>query len=426
MVRAALAPVDPGLLVSRAFDATGGWREPDRVHVIAAGKAAPAMARAAAARLGSRMASGLAIAVGKDDAPPGFELIVGGHPLPTIGSDRGGRRALEVARAAAPGDDLLLLLSGGASALMAAPVSGITLDEKRAVTEVMLRAGAPIEWLNTVRKHLSEIKGGRLAAATRARCTTWAMSDVVGDLLPVIGSGPCVADPTTFADALDALRSLAPASAVPPRVIAHLERGARGEIAETPKPGDPALARSTAAIIGSARDALDGAAAVARRRGYDVVVLPEPIVGDAKHAARRWAAAVSSVADRARQPACVLSAGETTVRVVGHGRGGRNLEFALAAAADLHGVEAVWTSLATDGADGTSGAAGALVDAETLARAHHLGIDVEQLVSDSDTRALFAALDDLIITGPTGTNVGDVQIALVRPLPHAIRPDRPL
>jgi glycerate 2-kinase len=372
------------------------------------------MAAAAARRLGSRVRRGLVVASTPASVPDGFELIVGGHPVPTEASERAGRQALALAASGERDEQLVVLLSGGASALMAVPAEGLTLDDKRAATAQLLRAGADIHALNTVRKHLSAIKGGRLAACATGGCLALAISDVVGDDLSVIASGPTVADASRFQDALDVLRRFGGEVAYPAAVVAHLVRGADGMLPETPKPGDLRLARGETMVIGSRRDAMAGAAAEAAARGYHVTLVDDPVVGDARTAATAHVRAVFAQAAGVGRPACVVSSGETTVHVIGHGKGGRNQEFALAAAAALDGrAPTVVASVGTDGIDGPTDAAGALTDSTTLDRARAAGLAPDRFLSDNNAYAFFDALGDLIHTGPTGTNVGDLQIILL-------------
>ena len=383
--------------------------------VIAAGKAAPAMAAAAARRLGSRVRAGLVVASTPATVPDGFELIVGGHPMPTAESERGGRRALALAASLAAGDRLLVLLSGGASALMAVPADGLTLDDKRATTDRLLRAGADIHALNTVRKHLSSIKGGQLAARAGGACDALVISDVVGDDPSFIASGPTVADPTRFDDALAVLRRFGGEAAYPSAVVAHLRRGVDGGMPDTPKPGDARLARATTTVIGSRRNAMTGALAEAAGLGYQTLRLDDPVIGEARTSAVAHLRAVQALAAGLARPACVVSSGETTVHVTGRGKGGRNQEFALAAAdlLPLAGAPAAVASVGTDGIDGPTDAAGALADSTTLERAKAADLVPARYLSDNNAYAFFDALGDLIHTGPTGTNVGDLQIILL-------------
>jgi hydroxypyruvate reductase len=301
---------------------------------------------------------------------------------------------------------------------MAAPATGVTLADKQATTRHLLRAGANIYELNTVRKHLSAIKGGSLAAAASGRCVTFAISDVVGDDPSVIGSGPTVPDVSTFRDALDILHRFAGAgglAAYPAAVLARISAGAEGTVAETPKPGDPRLAQASLTVIGSRRQAMDGAMAEALRRGYHATCLDDAVVGDARTVAPAHLRAVLARAAGVGRPACLVSSGETTVRVTGTGLGGRNQEFALAGAVSLAalGVPAVLASIGTDGIDGPTDAAGAIVDTTTLDRARRAGLAPAAFLERNDSYHFFDALHDLILCGPTGTNVGDLQAILL-------------
>jgi len=373
------------------------------------------MALAAARRLGARIRTGVVIAPTQASVPDGFELIVGGHPIPTVESERGGRRALALADSLEPGERLLVLLSGGASALMAVPAEGLTLEDKRATTDRLLRAGADIHSLNTVRKHLSAVKGGWLAARANGRSDTLMISDVVGDDPSFIASGPTVADSSRFIDAFDVIRRFGGESAYPPAIVDHLRRGIAGEIPDTPKPADQRIAESRAAVIGSRRNAMAGAITKAGALGYDVLRLEDPVIGEARTTAVAHLRAVMARAVELRRPACIVSSGETTVHVTGHGKGGRNQEFALAAANVLAhaGAAGALCSVGTDGIDGPTDAAGALIDSTTLDRAAAAGLVPARYLLDNNAYAFFDALGDLIHTGPTGTNVGDLQVILL-------------
>ena len=328
---------------------------------------------------------------------------------------KGARRALEIARAASPDDVLMVLLSGGGSALMALPASGISLADKQQTARTLMARSADIYELNTVRKHLSAIKGGRLAATSPGRVLTLAVSDVVGDDLSVIASGPTVADESTFADALDVL-SRRDIDSYPESVVRHLRRGVAGEIEESPKRGDPRLARAAAHVIGPQRGAIEGAKRAAEQLGYQVHIVPEPITGEARRSARAHLTSVSQLLSSLPRPLCVISSGETTVTVVGRGKGGRNQEFALAMAPwlDTLGSDVVAASIGTDGIDGPTDAAGALVDPTTLPRAAATGLPQAQTyLDDNNAYEFFDRLGDLIRTGPTNTNVGDLQVILI-------------
>ena len=348
--------------------------------------------------------------------PRGAVWCDAGHPLPDAGSVDGARRALELARTAGEDDLLVVLLSGGGSALMALPAAGISLAAKQQTAKTLMAQSADIYELNTVRKHLSGIKGGRLAAASRGRVLTLAISDVVGDDLSVIASGPTVADESTFADALRVLSARGGVDLYPQEVVAHIRRGAAGDIAESPKQGDPYLARASAHVIGPQRGAIEGARRAAEALGYHVHVVPQPITGEARLSARSHLAMVSEALSSLPRPLCVISSGETTVTVVGRGKGGRNQEFALAMAPLLETVGSIMvaTSIGTDGIDGPTDAAGAIVDPTTLARAEAKGLAPSQaFLDDNNAYEFFDRLGDLIRTGPTNTNVGDLQIILI-------------
>jgi glycerate 2-kinase len=344
-----------------------------------------------------------------------LEWIQAGHPSPDEQSIRAGSRALELARASSGDDVLVVLLSGGASSLLCAPVDGVTAAEKAEAADALMRSGARIDEINCVRKHLSRLKGGRLGIIA-ARTVTFALSDVHGPIADdpaVIGSGPTVADPTTYGDAVRVLRDRA--VRVPASVEASLERGRRGEADETPKPGDPRLRRACYVLLGNRHTALEGALRAAQQCGYQVFTLPEATTGEARDAAHAFLAEVRWIAKDAPRPLCVLAAGETTVRVTGDGRGGRNQEFALAAASAIgsFGRAAVLASAGTDGIDGPTDAAGAIVDSTTVERATRAGIDARAALERNDAYSFFEPLNDLIRWGPTGTNVGDVQVMLI-------------
>jgi glycerate-2-kinase len=408
--------VDAGRLVERAVATRADASGP--VRVIAAGKAALPMASAARRLFGERVRGGLIVGVEPETGTQhagGWSVIVGGHPTPTAASEEGGRRALELAASLQPDETLVVLLSGGASALMAVPADGVLLEDKRATTGQLLRAGADIHALNTVRKHLSAIKGGWLAARAAGHCLAFAISDVVGDDLSVIGSGPTVPDASTFRDALDILRRFGGEDAYPPAVVQRLASGANGQVPETPKPNDARLARARTTVIGGRREAMAGAVREAESRGYHVIRVDDAVVGEARVAGPSHLRAVVARAATAGRPACVVSSGETTVRVTGDGTGGRNQEFGLACADALAAVggSAALASVGTDGIDGPTDAAGALVDSTTTARAKAARLQPQAFLERNDSYHFFEALGDLIQTGPTGTNVGDLQVILL-------------
>jgi glycerate-2-kinase len=388
-----------------------------RVFLLAAGKAAAPMARVFEERAGAQLAGGLAVTKdGHGLALAKLRLREAAHPLPDARSERAGREALALAAATRREDVLCVLLSGGASSLLACPAEGLTLSDLRDTTQCLLDAGADIHELNTVRKHLSALAGGRLARAAGAgRIEVLALSDVPGDRADVIASGPCAADPSTYAEALSVLARRGVQGRVPARVRALLEAGARGELAETPKPGDPALARVRTTILASNASAVAAAREAAARRGLRAVVVSQPLSGEARDEGRRLArlARALSTAQPPAQPTCLVAGGETTVRVRGKGRGGRNQELALAAALALAGgAPAALLAAGTDGSDGPTEAAGAYADEGTAARGRRAGVDPEAALAENDSHSFFLAEGGLFVTGPTGTNVMD--LALLR------------
>jgi glycerate 2-kinase len=388
------------------------------MHVLAVGKAALPMARAFAAAVPGLHRRGLIVTpTDAASAAHGFDAILSSHPVPDERSVRAGRAALGAAHAVGSDECLVVLLSGGASALMTVPAPGVSLEAKREVTRRLLRADADIHAVNCVRKHLSDVKGGRLAAACRGRTLTLAISDVVGDDASVIGSGPTVADPTTFGEALAVIDASGGRGVFPRDAVAWLERGAAGDFPETPKPGAASLIRSIVHVIGSGADACAAAIDTAQRLGYRVVSAPRPIVGEARARGVEHASWLAALARDHQDALCAVSAGETTVRVTGSGTGGRNQEFALAAVAGLAtiGRAVALASVGTDGVDGPTDAAGAIADSTSATRARASGADPMRYLEANDAWSFFNRLGDLVRTGATNTNVGDVQVALIGP-----------
>ena len=386
------------------------------MDVIAAGKAAGAMLNAFAASTAVPVRRMLGIGPQRPAVlPQDAAWQDAGHPLPTEGSVAAARRALEIARSSGVDDLLVVLLSGGGSALMSLPADGVTLADKQQTARALMEQSADIYELNTVRKHLSAIKGGQLAAAAPGATLTLAVSDVVGDDLSVIASGPTVADDSTYSQALEILNRRGGLDSYPRAVVDRLQAGAAGAVPETPAARDPRLQRAMARVIGPQRGAIDGADAAARSLGYHVHVIREPVTGEARDTARAYVQRVAADARALPRPLCVISSGETTVTVRGHGRGGRNQEFALAMAAviDELGAQVAAASIGTDGIDGPTDAAGAIVDSTTMARARAADLDADVFLNDNDTYTFFARLGDLIQTGPTATNVGDLQVILL-------------
>ena len=389
------------------------------VTLVSAGKAAVPMAEGFLSSWANDIRGGVVASPVGAGSDKRLDFFAVGHPVPTASSVDAGSRVLEQARSLDADDVLLVLLSGGASTSIAVPAPGLTLEAKVQATNALLRGGVPIDGINCVRKHLSGIKGGRLVAASPATVVTLAISDVVGpvpDDPAVIGSGPTVGDPTTFADAMAVIDRPSVRAAFPAAARQVLERGCRGEIPETPKPGSPGLSRSAFEVIGSRTHALRAAAQVAAELGYTVATIDTPVVGEARDAAKTHHQEVLRLATNLSRPACVLSAGETTVEVSGSGRGGRNQEFGLAVVEALANApwHMVMASVGTDGIDGPTDAAGAVVDATTLKRGQQRGLGTPSAYLDNnDSHTYFDALGDLILTGPTNTNIGDIQVALL-------------
>lgn len=388
-----------------------------RLRLVGAGKAAASLARGAEAALGERIDAGLVVVKhGHAEPLQRCRLLEAGHPLPDAASGQAAQAVLEFVANGTPQDLCLVLLTGGASALLAAPAPGLTLADKIAVNQLLLRSGASIQQMNVVRRHLSRIKGGQLARALHpARSLTLAISDVLGDEPAVIGSGPTVADPSTFEDALGVLRHFELAARVPAAVLAHLVAGARGAQAETAKPGDPPLAAAQFGILAALPDALDAAARAGRDAGFVVERLDE-MDGDTHARARAFAARLRAAAgSRAPHapPLMLVAGGETTLRVRGTGQGGRCQEFSTVVAQEIAGAAGLQVLAAgTDGTDGPTDAAGAWADGGTIARARAAGLDADARLRANDTHPLLAATGDLFVTGPTGTNVMDLVLGI--------------
>ena len=434
IMRAVLAAADPRVAVLRSLAvrpgpgggtlASLGVERPfgGRLLVAAVGKAAPAMAAGALealAPLAGCLGPGIVVmphghpcALGPAGA--GFEIHGTGHPVPDAAGVAAARRVIEFVQSMREADLLLFLLSGGGSSLLPLPAEPVSLADKAEVTSLLLASGADITEINTVRKHLSAIKGGRLAARCRGAIETLAVSDGVGDPLAFIASGPTVPDPTTFAEALSVLERYRLLDRVPRAARGMLEDGAAGRIEETPK----ALPeRHRAAVIASNRLAVDAAADEARRRGFAPRVLTTSLTGEAREAGMRIAAAARAASSGGRQrtpAACLIWGGETTVTLRGSGKGGRNQEIALAAAIGLAGLDGVLVaSFATDGKEGNTDAAGAYASGGTMAAGARAGLDARAALAANDTHAFLEAAGELIVTGPTGTNVNDITLALI-------------
>ena len=391
----------------------------DRIFLIGVGKASVEMAAAVEAVLGPRLSGGV---VATKHGCEGHQLrvaqlIEAEHPIPGEAGVRASLAVLELLAQLNARDLVIVALSGGASALLPAPAQPVTLQAKQRTTELLLRAGANIGELNAVRKHLSLLKGGRLAAlAYPATVLALLLSDVIGDRLDVIGSGLTAPDHSTFQDALAVLEKFQLMEKVPALVRERLEAGARGEIEETPKAGDRIFENVHNVIVGSNRLALESAASKAEELGFAPFILSSTIEGEARDIAQKHAQILRDVVtsgNPVNPPACILSGGETTVTVRGRGLGGRNQEFALAAALAIDGVADVLVlSAGTDGTDGPTDAAGAVAAGDTVERANRLGLNASAYLADNNSYPFFDALGDLIRTGATGTNVMDIHVLL--------------
>jgi hydroxypyruvate reductase len=432
LIRAALDAASPGRAVRRHFslekqilqvgEDAYDLAAADRLVVVGAGKAGAGMASAVEDILGDRIAAGwVNVRRGYEPTAPLRRIHIhpAAHPLPDEDGLEGARHILKLVDSLGEGDLALVLLSGGASALLVQPVDGVSLSDLQGLTDALLRSGATIEEVNTVRKHLSQVKGGRLArriVSRGARAAVLVLSDVVGNPLHAIGSGPCAPDPTTFVDAWAVLRRYDLIDEIPPAAHAHLTRGRRCGADETPKPGDPLFEQVRHVIVGDNRAAAQAAVEQAEALGYNACLLTSYLEGEAREVGRFLASLGKEIARHGTpisRPACLVLGGETTVTVRGSGRGGRNQEVALGAALALDGWEGIEiVTLATDGTDGPTDAAGAIANGTTAARARALELDPVDHLARNDAYPLFAALGDLIVTGPTGTNVCDLAFVI--------------
>jgi len=428
ILSAALEAVEPGESVARYLQRQGDilWlagraydlRRYRHVWIVGAGKAGAPMAQRTASILGDRLTGGLVIvkdghAGDRSALPEGLRLIEAGHPIP---DERGVAGAAQIAALLAElnEDDLVIcLISGGGSALLVSPGPGVTLADLRALTAALLACGASIDEINILRKHMEQLKGGGLARlAAPATLLTLILSDVVGDPLEVIASGPSVPDPSTFSDAWEVVERYDLHDQLPTALIDRLARGRRGELPDTPKPGDALFDYGQNVVIGNNLQAAQAAIQQAQVEGFNTLLLTTRLQGEARQAGRFLAAIARQIAANGQplpRPACLLAGGETTVCLSGDGLGGRNQELALGAVADLAGLEEIaLATLATDGGDGPTDAAGAIVTGRTLARAREIGLDPTQYLARNDAYRFFAPLGDLIRTGPTQTNVTDL------------------
>jgi hydroxypyruvate reductase len=390
-----------------------------RIVVLGAGKASARMAEACEGILGSRIDSGLVITKYGHARPLSrIQVLEAGHPLPDAAGLKGARAMISLLEQSRPEDLILFLTSGGCSALLPTPTPPISLKEKQGLTALLLRSGATIQEINAVRKHISQTKGGQLAKlAYPATVINLIISDVVGDPLDSIGSGPLVPDPSTFQEAwgvLDKYRLLKAGSRT---IVNHLKAGIQGEAEETPKPGDACFRRVRNFIMARNRSALTAAAHRARAFGFTPLVLTSQVQGEARELAKFYGALAKEIhlsAHPVKPPVCLIAGGEPTVTVRGKGLGGRNMELALAVALEIKGLpNTVFLSAGTDGGDGPTDAAGAIVDGRTWSRALKKGIPPEKKLANNDSYHFFKEAGGLVITGPTGTNVMDIHLLLI-------------
>lgn len=417
--QAAVAAADPLRMLAAALPDAGTIAGVRRTLVVGAGKAAASMAMAVERHWppGAPL-EGLVITRYAHGLPcRRIEVVEAGHPVPDAAGEHAAGQILLRAGSLDEQDLLIVLVSGGGSSLLSLPVQSVPMADLKLLTQALLASGAPIQDINIVRKHLSRIQGGRLAQATRARVLALMISDVAGDDPSAIASGPCAADPSTYADALAVLvrwRVTAPAS-----VRAHLERGARGAVGETPKPGDPLFARVDARMLATAHASLRAAAAVFTTAGVRAAVLGDTVTGEAREVAQVIAAIGREIVGHDEpfaRPVALISGGECTVTIRGRGRGGRCSEFLLALACQLEGVPGAWAIAAdTDGIDGVEDNAGAIATPDTMARASAAGLDARSLLDDNDAWTFFHRLGDLVVTGPTRTNVNDFRVLMLLP-----------
>ncbi|MCG8603815.1 glycerate kinase [bacterium] len=392
----------------------------ENIYVVGGGKAGASMSMAIEEILGDRLSGGIInVKYGHTESLKVVKTNEADHPVPDEAGMKGTHQIVQLLRTTGPNDLIICLISGGGSALLPLPVDGVSLREKQEITKRLLACGANINQMNAVRKHISQIKGGQLArVAYPSPLVTLMLSDVIGNYLDVIASGPTVPDTSTFQEVKDLMGHFKIWNDLPDSVRSHIAKGLSGEIEETPKEGDEIFSKTQNVIVGSNIQAVLAAEAHAKSLGYHTLVLSSFIEGETKEVARVHAAIAKEILQTDHpitKPACVVTGGETTVTIRGDGKGGRNQEFALAAALDIAGLESVVVlSGGTDGTDGPTDAAGALCDGETIRRAEEKQLSPLEHLMNNDAYPFFQKLDDLIITGPTNTNVMDLRLILVR------------
>lgn len=405
--------------VLRISDRQFNLKDYDRILVVGAGKAVAPMAKALEDLLGHHIADGIVVVKDEHGLPlKKIKLREASHPIPDARGVRGTEEILSLVEKAGQRDLVICLISGGGSALLIAPVQDISLEDKQNATKLLLACGATIHEFNAVRKHLSRAKGGRLAQmAYPATVTSLILSDVVGDDLDVIASGPTVPDSSTFDDAEQILKGYDIWDQLAPTVRNHLEKGISGQIEDTPKSDNAAFQKCSQVLVGTNLQALEAAGQEAQQLGYLPLILSSKVEGEAREVAKFYTAIAKEILSSENPmepPVCVLAGGETTVTLTGEGRGGRNQEFALAAALTIAGLgNVVVLSGGTDGTDGPTDAAGAIADGATVARAIEKGLEPRDFLRRNDSYNFFQKLEDLLITGPTRTNVMDIYMLLI-------------
>ena len=391
----------------------------DKILVVGAGKAAAPMAKTVEDLLGDRISDGVVVVKDEHGLPlERIKVCEASHPVPDIRGVKGTEEILSLVEHAGERDLIICLISGGGSALLIAPVEEISLEDKQNATKLLLACGATIHEINTVRKHLSRAKGGRFAQmANPATITSLILSDVVGDDLDVIASGPTVPDSSMFKDAEQILKGYGIWDQLASSVRNHIEKGSSGQIEDTPKSDNAAFLKCSQVLVGTNLHALKAAGKAAEKLGYRPLILSSKVEGEAREVAKFYTAIAKEILESAHPmepPVCVLAGGETTVTLQGDGRGGRNQEFALASALAIEGLDNVIVlSGGTDGTDGPTDAAGAIADGTTVARARESGLDPKDFLQRNDSYSFFQKLDDLVMTGPTRTNVMDLYMLLV-------------
>ncbi len=436
ILAAALNAVDPAAVINRVItrekdilqiaNKTYNLGDYKQIHLLAIGKAAYPMAISTADLLSERLSAGIILTKpGEHHLPERYQNVIkilyGGHPVPNQGSLDAAAEITSQFSDLTPEELVIVLISGGGSALFTSPVPEISFSDLQQTNQVLLDSGANIQEINTIRKHLSLVKGGQLARnLSPAKVVTCILSDVIGNPMGMIASGPTLPDRSTYQDALSVIQTYQLEKALPPAVIKHLKNGRSGKFPETPKPADPIFRNQASLILASNQDAVQGAAEQAKQEGFHVQILPDPLIGEARLAGIQLAKMLKHIANDRNslpRPICLIAGGETTVTISSEnkpGQGGRNLELALSAVRELEGAEnAVLITLATDGEDGVTDAAGAVVTEETIQRANHLELNPDDFLDNHDAYPFFDALGDLLLTGVTQTNVNDLCILFI-------------